>query len=110
MDSAGFPKRLLSLDIPLAVATKNGSRTRRETEARRTKPVEPREKPDASAALEERPTTGQAAQGPDQPIRGESERTPDEEHQLAERMYAESDRRWEAQQRFNALVETGYLN
>jgi hypothetical protein len=35
---------------------------------------------------------------------------PDEEYELAERMYAESDRQLDAQKRFNALVETGYLN
>ena len=35
---------------------------------------------------------------------------PDEEYELAERMYAEADRRWEAQQRFNSLLETEYLN
>jgi hypothetical protein len=35
---------------------------------------------------------------------------PDEEYELAERMYAESDRRLDAQQRFNSLLETEYLN
>jgi len=36
--------------------------------------------------------------------------SPDEEYELAERMYAEADRHWEAQQRFNVLVESDYLN
>jgi hypothetical protein len=31
-------------------------------------------------------------------------------NELVERMYAESDRQLDAQKRFNALVETGYLN
>jgi len=37
-------------------------------------------------------------------------RPPDEEYELAERMYAEADRQLEAQERFNALVESDYLN
>jgi hypothetical protein len=35
---------------------------------------------------------------------------PDEEHELAERMYEEADRQWEAQQRFNSLLGTEYPN
>jgi hypothetical protein len=35
---------------------------------------------------------------------------PDEEYELAERMYEEADRQWEAQQRFDSLFETQYLN
>jgi hypothetical protein len=35
---------------------------------------------------------------------------PDEEYELADRMYAEMDRQVEAQQRFNSLVETRYIN
>jgi hypothetical protein len=35
---------------------------------------------------------------------------PDEEHDLAERMYEEADRRWEAQQRFDSLLRSKYLN
>lgn len=35
---------------------------------------------------------------------------PDEEHALAERMYQEADRQSEAQQSFNALSESKYLN
>jgi len=37
-------------------------------------------------------------------------RPPDEEYELVERMYAEQDRQLEAQERFNALVESDYLN
>jgi hypothetical protein len=35
---------------------------------------------------------------------------PDEEYELAERMYEEADRQWEAQKRFNSLLESKYLN
>ena len=35
---------------------------------------------------------------------------PDEEYKLADQMYAESERQWDAQQRFNSLLETEYLN
>jgi hypothetical protein len=35
---------------------------------------------------------------------------PDEEYELADRMYEEADRQWDAQQRFNSLLETEYLN
>jgi hypothetical protein len=35
---------------------------------------------------------------------------PDEEYELAEQMYAESDRRLDAQQRFDSLYESKYLN
>ena len=35
---------------------------------------------------------------------------PDEEYELAERMYEEADRQWEAQQRFDSLLESKYLN
>ena len=35
---------------------------------------------------------------------------PDEEYDLADRMYQEADRQWNARQRFNALSEWKYLN
>ena len=35
---------------------------------------------------------------------------PDEEYALADRMYQEADRQWEARQRFNALSEPKHLN
>ncbi len=35
---------------------------------------------------------------------------PDEEHDLAERMHEEADRQWDAQQRFEALSKSKYLN
>ena len=35
---------------------------------------------------------------------------PDEEYDLADRMYEEADRQWDAQRRFNSLLETEYLN
>jgi hypothetical protein len=36
--------------------------------------------------------------------------SPDEEYALADRMYQEADRQWEARQRFNALSEPKHLN
>jgi hypothetical protein len=35
---------------------------------------------------------------------------PDEEYDLADRMYQEADRQWHARQHFNALFECEYLN
>ena len=35
---------------------------------------------------------------------------PDEEYELADQMYAESDRQLDAQQRFDSLLESKYLN
>jgi hypothetical protein len=35
---------------------------------------------------------------------------PDEEYDLADRMYEEADRQWNARKRFNALSECNYLN
>ena len=35
---------------------------------------------------------------------------PDEEYDLADRMYEEADRQWDARKRFNALSESEYLN
>jgi hypothetical protein len=35
--------------------------------------------------------------------------SPDEEYALADRMYEEADRQWDAQNRFNALAECKYL-
>jgi hypothetical protein len=35
---------------------------------------------------------------------------PDEEYDLTDRMYSEADRQLEAQQRFNSLIETRYVN
>jgi hypothetical protein len=35
---------------------------------------------------------------------------PDEEYALADRMYQEADRQWDARKRFNALSECKYLN
>ena len=34
---------------------------------------------------------------------------PDEEYALADRMYEEADRQWDARKRFNALAECKYL-
>jgi len=34
---------------------------------------------------------------------------PDEEHDLADRMYEEADRQWHARKRFSALAECKYL-
>jgi hypothetical protein len=34
---------------------------------------------------------------------------PDEEYDLADRMYEEADRQWDARKRFNALAECKYL-
>jgi hypothetical protein len=35
---------------------------------------------------------------------------PDEAYDLADRMYEEADRQWDARKRFNALSECEYLN
>jgi hypothetical protein len=35
---------------------------------------------------------------------------PDEEYDLADRMYEETDRQWNAQKEFEALLESRYLN
>jgi hypothetical protein len=35
---------------------------------------------------------------------------PDEEYELADRMYQEADRQWDARERFNALTESKFLN
>ena len=35
---------------------------------------------------------------------------PDEEYELLEKAYQEQDRQWEAQQRFDSLLESKYLN
>jgi len=35
---------------------------------------------------------------------------PDEEYDLADRMYEEADRQWASQREFSVLFESGYLN
>jgi hypothetical protein len=35
---------------------------------------------------------------------------PDEEYDLADRMYQDADRQWDAQERFNSLSECRYLD
>jgi len=47
---------------------------------------------------------------PISPYAADHSEPPDEEYELADRMYVEADRQLDAQQRFNSLLESEYVN
>ena len=69
-----------------------------------------REASDACDGSEGRATTRRTPGCADQSVSADHSEPPDEEYDLADRMYEEADRQWDARRRFNALSECEYLN